>query len=152
MKNWVLIKDNKIEAEYWKEEKPTIATTKGIVYEKVFASEIPQPSATEKVVESWEIMGEQYIQSFEVVDKTPLEMWHYPEYAMRIKVAFAAINSNQQLQGFVSQLVLWWNLTKLQHEIDETHSYFYCNFIHDEHQAIVDAFGELIEIENRPTE
>lgn len=156
MKHWVLVKDNEIKADYYQETKPTIHPNKGIVYEKVIAATQPVPSATEKLVEGWEITGWQYIQTFTLVDKTAREIaldgWHYPEYSMRIKISMSEVMTNQQLQQFVSQLVLWWNLAKLQHDIDQQYSYFYCNFIRPEHEAIVNAFGALIEIEDRPVE
>ena len=156
MKTWYLIKDNvKTDVSWIQPEKPNLAATKGIVYEAVFTPQ-PEITATQKLEQSWEIQGDQYVQVFTIVDKTEYEIaiegWYFPDYSMRIVVSLAAINSNQQLQQFVSQLVLWWNLTKLQHEVDQQNAYFYCNFIHPEHQAIVDAFGELIEIENKPVE
>lgn len=151
MTRYFLIKDNKVTDLGLHDSKPILSVSKGIVYEAVFTS-MPVPQATEKVIESWEILEDKYVQSFEVVDKTALEMWHHPEYAMRIKVPFASINTNPQLQGFVSQLVLWWSLTKLQHEVDAENSYFYCNFIHPEHEVVVNAFGALIEIEDIPVE
>lgn len=152
MTRYFLINGEKATDLGLRESKPVLAANKGTVYEAVFGASMPVPSETEKVIESWEIVKDKYVQSFEVIDKTPLEMWHHHEYAMRIKVPFASINSNQQLQGFVSQLVLWWSLTKLEHEVDAENSYFYCNFIRPEHEAIVNAFGALIEIEDRPVE
>jgi len=156
MKHWVLVKNNEVIAEYIQQEKPTIHANKGIVYEKVFASILPQPSATEKVVEEWIIDGDSYLQTFTLVDKSAreiaLEGWHYPEYSMRIKISMMEVMTNPQLQQFVSQLVLWWNLTKLQHEVTQQYAYFYCNFIYEAHQEIINAFSQYIEIETLPNE
>ena len=156
MKNWVLIQNGEIVENYFQQEKPTIHSNKGIVYKKVFASTQPQPTANEKVVEGWEITGEQYIQTFTLVDKTEREMalegWHYPEYSMMIKISMMEVMTNPQLQQFVSQLVLWWNLTKLQHEVTQEYAYFYCNFIYEAHQDIITAFSQYITIETLPDE
>lgn len=156
MKTWYLIKDNvKTDVSWIQPEKPNLAATKGIVYEAVFTPQ-PEITATQKLEQSWEIQDDKYVQVWTVIEKTPYEIaiegWHHQDYAMRIKISMGEVMNNAQLQQFVSQLVLWWNLTKLQHEVDQQYAYFYCNFIFPEHQDIVTAFGELIEIENKPVE
>ena len=134
------------------ESKPVLAANKGTVYEAVFA-ERPVPSATEKVIESWEIVEDKYVQSFEVVDKTPLEMWHFPEFAKRIKASVAS-TLDPQAAGFISQLVLWWSAKDnvLKKWSDDNYLYFYCGEILEMHQAQVDANSTFIEIEDKPTE
>lgn len=93
--------------------------------------------------------------TYPVVDKTQAEIdyevamagWHYPDYAKRIKVPLADINTDPVLQGFVSQLLLWWTLNKLEHHTDTEHAYFYCNFIYPAHESILAGF-ETVEVED----
>lgn len=99
-----------------------------------------------------------YTRVHTVVDKTEQEKqeyqnnlnWPEKEWGMRISISIVAIMSNSQLQQFVSQLLLWWQMTGLIHVYRNERVSFYCNFIHQEHQAIVDAFGPYIDTETSP--
>ncbi|NCD42972.1 MAG: hypothetical protein EOL88_12895 [Bacteroidia bacterium] len=147
MKNYVLLKDNEVVARYTAETKPVMNASKGIVYEAVTATP-PTITSSQKLIESWSFSYGKYKQSWQVVEKTLADTWHFEDYSMRIKIPLTTINSNLDVQEFVSKLIMWWNLTGLSHTADAENSYFYCNFIYPEHQAIVDAFQGLITIEN----
>lgn len=156
MKNWVLIKNGDIVKTVYQLDKPTIHENKGIYYEQVF-TEQPEITATQKLNQTWIVVGDQYVQSWEVVEKTDYEIaiegWHFPEYPykLRIKVNLAIV-TDPQVQQFVSMLVLWWSAKKdeLDHTSDNEYLYFYCDNVLPEHESIINLMSGVIEIESRP--
>jgi len=146
MKTWALIKDGTVRHTKQAETKPTIASTKGEYFETVNSDPPEHNPETQKLIESWSV-------EWEVVDKTPLEMWHYPEFAKRIKVAVASL-ANEQAKEFASMLILWWSAKDnvLKRTSDDEFLYFYCGQILPEHVSTLEHFQGVFFDENRPNE
>ena len=127
------------------ESKPVLAANKGTVYEAVFAEQPAYNPETQKLIETWSVKWAKYRQEFEVVDKTPLEMWPYPEWAKRIiapaQLVFtddgAKMHNWFQLMGF--PIVRKGGLIEV-----------YFEEVLPEHQAVVDSLQGIITIEDRP--
>jgi hypothetical protein len=109
---------------------------------------------TQRLTSSWEVNTTtlQYIQSWQVVDKTQYEIamedWKYTEYLKRI------IAPKQLLFDDIGiKMYGWFQLNNLPVElIDDTYIYLWCNEILPEHQAIVDNLQGVIVIQDRPVE
>lgn len=150
MKHYVLVKEGAIIQHYHSGTKPTIAASKGTVYEYVTAT---APTATEaqKVVESWGVVGEQYLQVFTLIEKTPYELamqdWAYPEFQKRI-VAPKSLLFDQS--GIAVLMKTWFDIEGLPIESKGTNVRMYCREILADHQAVVDSLQAVITIETRP--
>ena len=147
MKEYVLVNNGNVIYRYSSFVKPTINEIKGFIYE-VQTSVKPAIPVGKKVVEIWTIEGDKYIQGWELEDVTLQDTWHDQNYPKRIKIAMHDINTISTLQEFVSKLILWWMIKGLKHYSDNDYAYFYCNFIYEEHQSIIDQFGQYIVIES----
>lgn len=108
----------------------------------------PTPSETQKVVESWAITDTQYVQSFELVNKTEYELavddWKYMDWALRItapkSMLFTAIGA-----PMFAYLQINKNLVVNK---DDTYYYVYVNVIETQFQYIID--DNNLTVENRP--
>lgn len=152
MKKYVLVKDGQqIDFNEFEGTPPSLAPNKPQWKELVDPGS-PSISSTQLVESSAGLVDDKWVISYTVRDKTADEIfeesWIDKNSSLRIKISVAEIKANQQLQGFVSQLILWWNLMKFTHEVDGEFAYFYCNKILPEHQSIVDAFDGFIVIES----
>lgn len=144
MKHYVLVKDNEIIQHYTADTKPAIAATKGTVYEYVAAT-APVPTEAQKVVESHAVVAGKYVQSFALVNKTPAELWHYPDYAKRI---IAPVSLIFEATGLAMKA--WFDLNEMPVKKVGDQVHLYCNVILPEHQAIVDGLAGVITIEDKP--
>ncbi len=153
MKTWVLIKDGNVRTSFEAETKPNIAATKGEYFETVNSDPPAFNPETQKLIESWSVKWGKYRQEWEVVNKTPLEMWHFPEYQKRIKVAVASL-ANEQAKEFASMLILWWSAKEnvLKRTSDDEFLYFYCGQILPEHVSTLEHFQGVFFEEDRPNE
>lgn len=150
MIQYALIQNNKcIELKYF-DTKPELPLTKP-QWVEVIEDDYPPVSENQIVEKHEELITRKWVISYTVRAKNDYELWHDKDSLMRIKISLNAITVNAQLQGFVSQLILWWSLMKFNYETESGFAYFYCNQILPAHQSIVDSFMGLIEIETIPT-
>lgn len=147
MKKYVLIQNDNVIYHYYSDNKPTLNKNKGIVYEVQLVSK-PNVLDSEKAVEYWTIEDDKYVQSWEIENVTIQDTWHDDRYIKRIKIALSNINTITILQEFVSKLILWWLIKGMHHYSDNEYAYFYCNFIYEEHQSIINQFENYIIIED----
>ena len=127
------------------ESKPVLAANKGTVYEAVFAEQPTYNHETQKLIESWSVKWAKYRQEFEVVDKTPLEMWPYPEWAKRITAPAALVMDDVGVKMLGWFQVMGFPIKRTGNNVE-----LYCNVILPEHQAVVDSLQGVITIEDRP--
>ena len=148
MNRYFLINGEKATDLGLRESKPVLPANKGTVYEAVFAS-MPVPLSTQKVVESWEIVEDKYVQSFEVVDKTPLEMWHHPEWAMKLTAPTQLVFDDDGAKFFN-----WFKLMDFPMVRKGATVEVYFNEVLPDHEAFVEQLKlqGVITVENRPTE
>lgn len=97
---------------------------------------------TEKLTGTWG--------NWQVVPLTDYELalrdWKYPEWAKRIIAPLELA-----LDDTGAKIAIWFQLNGFPIEkIDDSTVHLYCNVILPQHQTIVDGFGELVTIEDRP--
>jgi hypothetical protein len=83
------------------------------------------------------------------VDKTPLELWHFPEYLKRI---IAPVQLIFDPSGVGLTMKAWFDLNEMPIVKEGDSVILYCNEILPDHQAIVDGLQGVITIEDIPTE
>ncbi len=147
MKTWILLKDGEVRATMQALTKPPIAASKGEYFETVNSDPPEFNPETQKLIESWAVKWGKYRQEWEVVDKTPLELWHYPEYCKRIIAPFSLI-SDPSMVGIIMKTRF--DLDGLPMVREGGTVYIYAKEILPEDQAIVDQLQGVITIEDKP--
>jgi hypothetical protein len=145
IKTWVLIKDGEVRHSKQAETKPTIASTKGEYFETVNSDPPEHNPETQKLIESWSVKWGKYRQEWQVVDKTPLEMWQHPEWSKKIIAPAALVMDDVGVK-----MLGWWQIMGYPIERKGDNVELYCNVIKPEHQQIVDSLQGVITIEYRP--
>ncbi len=147
VKTWALIKDGNVrpEATRQAETKPNIAATKGEFFEVVNSDPPAFNPETQKLIESWSVKWGKYRQEWEVVDKTPLELWAHPEWAKKIVAPIELV-----MDDIGVKMLGWFQVMGFPIERKGTNVELYCNTILPEHQAIVDGLQGTITIEDKP--
>jgi len=155
MKHWVLIKDFEVIAEYFQQERPTIAATKGEVLElsEAYAGEAANAgevnTAIHKVTTTagkyygkWRIL---HTVALKTADELLLDTWKHPEYSKRIIAPATLV-----MEDIGIKMLGWWQVSGLLYESDGELVELYCNVILPQHEAIVDQLAGVITIENKP--
>jgi hypothetical protein len=145
IKTWVLLKDGEERHSKQAETQPTIASTKGEYFETVNSDPPEHNPETQKLIESWSVKWGKYRQEWEVVDKTPLEMWQHPDWAKKIIAPAALV-----MDDIGVKMLGWWQIMGFPIEREGDLVYLYCNQILPQHQAVVDQLQGVITIEDRP--
>jgi hypothetical protein len=145
MKTWALIKDGQVRHTKQAETKPTIAATKGEYFETVNSDPPVYNPETQKLIESWSVKWGKYRQEWQVVDKTPLEMWQHPEWSKKIIAPAALV-----MEDIGVKMLGWWQIMGYPINRKGDNVELYCNVIKPEHQHIVDSLQGVITIEDRP--
>lgn len=105
------------------------------------------------VVETVNPETQEWVKSYIVEDKTPLEIerldWTYNNYAKRIVAPMAMITDPNDNNGV--KMYTWFQAQGLPTEKNGTNIRLYCNTILPEHQYLVSMYGGIITIENYPT-
>lgn len=118
--------------------------------EVVYANK-PTPSATQKVVESWEVTDTQYNQVFTMVDKTAYEIavddWKHMEWAIRITARKSMLFQTSIGAPMFAYLSINKNLIINK---NSTEYYIYVNTIEDEFSDLITNYN--LTVENRPTQ
>ena len=122
-----------------------------IVELDVVYADKPTPSATQKLVESWEVTDTQYKQVFTLVSKTAYEIavddWKHMEWAIRITSPKSMLFQTSIGAPMFAYLTVNKNLIINK---DDTDYYIYVNTIEDEFNDLISTYN--LKIENRPTQ
>lgn len=122
-----------------------------IVELEVVYADTPTPSATQKVVESWEVTNTQYKQVFTLVNKTAYEIavddWKHMDWAIRITAPKSMLFDTAIGAPMFAYLSINHNLITNK---DNTHYYIYVNVIEDEFSDLITTYN--LTVENRPTQ
>jgi len=122
-----------------------------IVELEVVYADKPTPSATQKVVESWNAGDTQYMQVFTLVSKTAYEIavddWKHMEWAIRITAPKSMLFQTSIGAPMFAYLTVNKNLIINK---DDTDYYIYVNTIEDEFSDLISTYN--LKTENRPTQ
>jgi hypothetical protein len=139
-----LIKDGAVLRTDNFETKPTIAASKGVWYE-VVESEYPAATELEVVETNTELIEDNWVITHTKRDKTPLELWDLPVWAIRLRV-------NKSLLFEYPQFYLYFTDEGFPIMKNGNERLIYCNEILPEHEATFNALisqNKLI-VEPRP--
>lgn len=147
MKKYALIKnDTAIKFQDF-DTPPTLAANKGAWVEVIDEVAPPYYPETEVRTSSGRMYYGKWKIEYQIRDKTPLELWDFPEFEKRIIAPISLIMTDDgvKIKG-------WWELNSLKWKVKDNQIYLYCNEILQEHQSIVDNYSGLLTIEQKPTE
>lgn len=134
---------------YFVDGKKPVLPSNIVELDVIYATK-PTPSATQKVVESWEVTDTQYKQIFTLVNKTPYEIavdnWVYMQWALRITAPKTMLFQTDVGAPMFAYLSINQNIIINK---DDTNYYVYVNTIEQQFQYIIDTYS--LTVENRPT-
>ena len=155
MKHWVLIQNNEIIAEYFQQEKPTIAATKGEVIElsEAYAGEAANAGEVSTLIHKVTTTSGKYYGKWRILhtvalktaDELLFDTWKHPDWVKRIIAPAALV-----MEDIGIKMLGWWQIMGYPFEREGDNVHLYCNQILPQHQAIVDQLAGVITIENKP--
>jgi hypothetical protein len=99
--------------------------------------------------EVFDIINKEYRREYTITDKSQYEIdmqtWSAPEYSKRIIAPISLI-----MDDFGIKMYGWFNINNLPVITRDDIVELYCNSILPEHQFVIDNYGELLSIEERP--
>lgn len=118
---------------------------------KLIENERPEITETQKLTMKWlvDFENDRYTQIWEVEDNTPYEIamqsWAHPQYLKKINAPKQLVLDDTGIK-----MLGWFQINNFPYESIGDRVELYCNTILPEHEPIIEMYGDLVTVQDRP--